>query len=158
MIHIIFRSRSGVSARKPYERRFAIEAAIGAPRGARKYGVATSGPYPRRSRATVGLEGRARPWVGIGAHIRDVQKIFRPVFAMDDLKTDGSDFDRLFEDGDRFAIGELEAEVLHVPGHTPADVAYLIGDAAFVGDTLFMGAVGPCPPRPPANTPDNGCR
>lgn len=81
-------------------------------------------------------------WIGIGAHIRDVQKIFRPVFAMDDLKTDGSDFDRLLEDGDRFAIGALEVEVLHVPGHTPADVAYLIGDAAFVGDTLFMPDYG----------------
>ena len=61
---------------------------------------------------------------------------------MNDLKTDGSDFDRLFDDGDRFAIGELEIEVLHVPGHTPADVAYLIGDTAFVGDTLFMPDYG----------------
>ena len=80
--------------------------------------------------------------IGIGEHIRDVQKIFRPVFALDDLKTDGSDFDHLFRDGQRFAIGELEVEVLHVPGHTPADVAYLIGDAAFVGDTLFMPDYG----------------
>ena len=80
--------------------------------------------------------------IGIGEHIRDVQKIFRPVFALDDLKTDGSDFDRLFRDGQRFAIGELEVEVQHVPGHTPADVAYLIGDAAFVGDTLFMPDYG----------------
>ena len=80
--------------------------------------------------------------IGIGAHIRDVQKIFRPVFAMDDLAVDGSDFDRLFEDGERFRIGELEVEVMHVPGHTPADVAYLISDAAFVGDTLFMPDYG----------------
>ena len=80
--------------------------------------------------------------IGIGEHIRDVQKIFRPVFALDDLKTDGSDFDRLFRDGEHFTIGELEVEVLHVPGHTPADVAYLIGDAAFVGDTLFMPDYG----------------
>lgn len=81
-------------------------------------------------------------WIGIGAHIRDVQRIFGPVFAMIDLKTDGSDFDRLFEDGDHFAIGALEVQVLHVPGHTPADVAYLIGDVAFVGDTLFMPDYG----------------
>jgi glyoxylase-like metal-dependent hydrolase (beta-lactamase superfamily II) len=80
--------------------------------------------------------------IGIGAHIRDVQKIFRPVFAMDDLAVDGSDFDRLFEDEERFRIGELEVGVMHVPGHTPADVAYLIGDAAFVGDTLFMPDYG----------------
>ena len=80
--------------------------------------------------------------IGIGEHIRDVQKIFRPMFAFDDLKTDGSDFDRLFRDGERFTVGSLEVEVLHVPGHTPADVAYLIGDAAFVGDTLFMPDYG----------------
>lgn len=88
------------------------------------------------------IKAQTGAWIGIGAHIRDVQKIFRPVFAMDDLATDGSDFDRLFEDGERFAIGELEVEVLHVPGHTPADIAYLIGDAAFVGDTLFMPDYG----------------
>ncbi|ANY18788.1 putative metallo-hydrolase [Tsuneonella dongtanensis] len=80
--------------------------------------------------------------IGIGEHIRDVQKIFRPMFHADDLRTDGSDFDRLFSDGETFAIGSLEVEVLHVPGHTPADVAYRIGDAVFVGDTLFMPDYG----------------
>lgn len=88
------------------------------------------------------VKARTGAWIGIGAHIRDVQKIFRPVFAMEDLKTDGSDFDRLFEDGDRFPIGTLEVEVMHVPGHTPADVAFRIGDVAFVGDTLFMPDYG----------------
>ncbi len=81
-------------------------------------------------------------WIGIGAHIRDVQRIFRPVFAMTDLKTDGSDFDRLFDDGDRVKMGALQIEVLHVPGHTPADVAYRIGNIVFVGDTLFMPDYG----------------
>ncbi|MBO6527187.1 MBL fold metallo-hydrolase [Erythrobacter sp.] len=80
--------------------------------------------------------------IGIGEDIRKVQKLFRPVFGLDDLKTDGSDFDRLFADRERFAIGELEVEVLHVPGHTPADVAYRIEDAVFVGDTLFMPDYG----------------
>lgn len=80
--------------------------------------------------------------IGIGEDIRKVQKIFRPVFGLDDLKTDGSDFDHLFADGETFRIGELEVEVLHVPGHTPADVAYHIGDAVFVGDTLFMPDFG----------------
>lgn len=80
--------------------------------------------------------------VGIGEHIRDVQKIFRPVFNATDIKDDGSEFDRLFKDGERFALGELEVEVLHVPGHTAADVAYKIGDAVFVGDTLFMPDYG----------------
>lgn len=88
------------------------------------------------------IKAHTGAWVGIGAHICDVQKIFRPVFAMDDLKTDGADFDRLFDDGDRFMIGTMEVQVLHVPGHTPADVAYRIGDAAFVGDTLFMPDYG----------------
>jgi len=80
--------------------------------------------------------------IGIGEHIKDVQRIFRPIFNAADLKTDGSDFDHLFTDGERFSIGSLEAEVLYVPGHTPADVAYKIGDAVFVGDTLFMPDYG----------------
>ena len=80
--------------------------------------------------------------IGIGEHIKDVQRIFRPVFDAGDLKTDGSDFDHLFEDGERFKIGELEAEVIYTPGHTPADVTYKIEDAAFVGDTLFMPDYG----------------
>jgi glyoxylase-like metal-dependent hydrolase (beta-lactamase superfamily II) len=80
--------------------------------------------------------------IGIGEHIRDVQCIFLPVFNATDLKTDGSDFDRLFADGERFAIGDLTAEVLYTPGHTPADVSYRIGDAVFVGDTLFMPDYG----------------
>lgn len=81
-------------------------------------------------------------WIGIGEHIRDVQTIFRPVFGFSAMKTDGSDFDRLFSDGERFALGRLEVEVMHTPGHTPADLTYRIGDAAFVGDTLFMPDYG----------------
>jgi glyoxylase-like metal-dependent hydrolase (beta-lactamase superfamily II) len=80
--------------------------------------------------------------IGIGEHIKDVQQIFRPVFNATELKTDGSDFDHLFADGERFRIGELAAEVLYTPGHTPADITYRIGDAAFVGDTLFMPDFG----------------
>lgn len=80
--------------------------------------------------------------VGIGEHIREVQKIFRPVFNATDVKGDGSEFDHLFKDGERFELGNIEAAVLHVPGHTPADIAYRIGDAVFVGDTLFMPDFG----------------
>jgi len=80
--------------------------------------------------------------VGIGEHIRDVQKIFRPVFNATDLSGDGSEFDHLFADGELFQLGSLEVELLHVPGHTPADIAYRIGDAVFVGDTLFMPDYG----------------
>lgn len=80
--------------------------------------------------------------IGIGEHIKDVQRIFRPIFNATDLKTDGSDFDHLFRDGERFKIGELEVEILYTPGHTPADISYKIGDAVFVGDTLFMPDYG----------------
>jgi len=80
--------------------------------------------------------------IGIGEHIKDVQQIFRPIFNATDLAADGSDFDHLFKDGERFKIGSLDAEVLHTPGHTPADVSYKIGDAVFVGDTLFMPDYG----------------
>ena len=80
--------------------------------------------------------------VGIGEHIRDVQKIFRPVFNATDLKGDGSEFDHLFKDGETFKLGEHDVEVMHVPGHTPADVAYKFADAVFVGDTLFMPDYG----------------
>ncbi|MBR0785909.1 MBL fold metallo-hydrolase [Bradyrhizobium iriomotense] len=80
--------------------------------------------------------------IGIGEHIKDVQRIFRPIFNATDLKTDGSDFDHLFRDGERFNLGELNVEVLYTPGHTPADVSYRIEDAVFVGDTLFMPDYG----------------
>jgi glyoxylase-like metal-dependent hydrolase (beta-lactamase superfamily II) len=80
--------------------------------------------------------------IGIGEHIKDVQRIFRPIFNATDLATDGSDFDHLFKDGERFKIGELDGEVLYTPGHTPADIAYKIEDAVFVGDTLFMPDYG----------------
>jgi glyoxylase-like metal-dependent hydrolase (beta-lactamase superfamily II) len=64
------------------------------------------------------------------------------LFNATDLSGDGSEFDRLFRDGERFPIGTLEVQVLHVPGHTPADIAYKIGDTVFVGDTLFMPDYG----------------
>lgn len=80
--------------------------------------------------------------VGIGEHIRDVQRIFRPVFNATDVSGDGSEFDHLFKDGERFQIGGIEGEVLYTPGHTPACVSYKIGDAVFVGDTMFMPDYG----------------
>jgi len=80
--------------------------------------------------------------IGIGIHIRDVQKVFRPMFCAEDMKVDGSDFDLLLSDGDRIAVGGLEIEVIETPGHTAADVSYRVGDAVFVGDTLFMPDYG----------------
>jgi glyoxylase-like metal-dependent hydrolase (beta-lactamase superfamily II) len=76
--------------------------------------------------------------VAIGNRICEVQRIFRPIFNLADLKGDGSEFDHLFADGDHFRIGSLEVEVFHTPGHTPASVSYKVGNAVFVGDTLFM--------------------
>jgi glyoxylase-like metal-dependent hydrolase (beta-lactamase superfamily II) len=80
--------------------------------------------------------------VSIGEHIRDVQRIFRPVFNAIDVSGDGSEFDHLFKDGERFKVGSLEGEVIYTPGHTPACVSYKIGDAVFVGDTMFMPDYG----------------
>jgi len=80
---------------------------------------------------------------GIGARITDVQEIFGKAFnAGTEFARDGSQFDRLFKEGDTFSIGGLEGHVLHTPGHTPACLTYVIGDAAFVGDTLFMPDYG----------------
>lgn len=80
--------------------------------------------------------------IGIGEHIRKVQQVFRPMFDVTDLVPDGGDFDRLFADGEHFAVGDLDFEVIATPGHTPADVSYKVGDAVFVGDTLFMPDYG----------------
>jgi len=94
----------------------------------------TAGPHLRAM-----LGGRT----GIGAEVRTVQRTFQEIFNFKDgFAPDGAQFDRLFADGDRFAVGGLTGRVLHTPGHTPACVSYHIGDAAFVGDTLFMPDFG----------------
>ncbi len=81
--------------------------------------------------------------IGIGSEIRGVQTVFKSVFnAEEQFTTDGRQFDHLFEDGEVFYIGDLQARVMHTPGHTPACATYVIGDAAFVGDTLFMPDFG----------------
>ena len=93
----------------------------------------------------------AAPWlcerlggrIAVGDQIVTIQQTFGQLFnAGADFHRDGSDFDQLWKDGDRFALGNLPATVLHLPGHTPACVAYLIGAAVFVGDTLFMPDYG----------------
>mgnify|MGYP001286566692 CR=1 FL=1 len=84
------------------------------------------------------LKDRTGAPIGMGSRIVEVQKVFRPIFHATDLNPDGGQFDRLFEDEETFALGNLTVQVLHTPGHTPACSTYVIGDAAFVGDTLFM--------------------
>ncbi|WP_411288608.1 MBL fold metallo-hydrolase [Phenylobacterium sp.] len=78
----------------------------------------------------------------IGAEITRVQKVFIPLFEAEDLSPDGGAFDRLLAEGDTLPLGELSIRNMHTPGHTPACVTYLIADAAFVGDTLFMPDYG----------------
>ena len=80
--------------------------------------------------------------IAIGARIRDVQKTFKAIFNAKSMDTDGGDFDRLFDDGEQFMIGELLVRVVHTPGHTPACLSYVIGQDVFVGDTLFMPDYG----------------
>ena len=81
--------------------------------------------------------------IAIGSKITTVQSVFAKIFNEgDDFPCDGSQFDNLFEDGDSFTIGSIRAVALNVPGHTPADMAYIIGDSAFVGDTMFMPDYG----------------
>ena len=88
------------------------------------------------------IRGKVGGRTAIGADVSRVQKSFKRIFNLRDLATDGSQFDQRFVDGNSFSIGELEARVIATPGHTPACVTYLIGDAAFVGDTLFMPDFG----------------
>jgi glyoxylase-like metal-dependent hydrolase (beta-lactamase superfamily II) len=81
--------------------------------------------------------------IGIGGRITQVQKVFKAIFNLEPgFCLDGSQFDHLFQEGERFAIGALQFEVLYVPGHTPACAAYHVGDALFVGDTLFPPDLG----------------
>lgn len=88
------------------------------------------------------LKKRFGARIGIGEHIKDVQKVFGEVFHDDTIPRDGRPFDHLFADGEEFAVGQLKVRVMHTPGHTPACVTYLAGDCAFVGDTLFMPDYG----------------
>lgn len=88
------------------------------------------------------IKARTGARIGIGEHITEVQRIFRPVFQAEDVKAGGADFDLLFRDGETFKLGSLDVEVMHLPGHTPACIAYRIGDDVFVGDTIFMHDYG----------------
>lgn len=89
------------------------------------------------------LQERLGGKLAIGREIVHVQETFGKLFnAGTEFERDGSQFDRLFDDGDTFQLGQVQATVLHVPGHTPADLAYVIGDAVFPGDTIFMPDFG----------------
>ena len=89
-----------------------------------------------------GIKTQVGGRMAIGTDVAAVQNIFKELFNIVDLPVDGSQFDHLFVDGETFAIGNIEARVIATPGHTPACVTYVVGDNAFVGDTLFMPDFG----------------
>lgn len=93
----------------------------------------TSAPY---------LKDKLGGETGIGAMVTAVQETFKAVFNLKELATDGTQFDHLFGDGETFQVGDIASHVIATPGHTPACLTYVIGDAAFVGDTLFMPDFG----------------
>ena len=93
----------------------------------------TAAPYLRDT-----LGGR----IAIGRNVAAIQETFKDVFNIEGLATDGTQFDHLFEDGDEFKVGSIAGLIIGTPGHTPACITYVVGDAAFVGDTLFMPDFG----------------
>jgi glyoxylase-like metal-dependent hydrolase (beta-lactamase superfamily II) len=88
------------------------------------------------------IKSRTGARIGIGEHIREVQRTFMPIFNITDISGEGSEFDHLFADGETFPLGDLTVEVIHTPGHTAACISYKIGDAIFIGDTMFMPDYG----------------
>lgn len=95
-------------------------------------------PHADHFSAAAHLKAKTRVATAIGKHVIEMQALWRDIYNRPDLVADGSQWDRLFEDGDTFWIGMLPVKVLHSPGHTLASVTYLISDCAFVHDTLFM--------------------
>jgi glyoxylase-like metal-dependent hydrolase (beta-lactamase superfamily II) len=101
---------------------------------------------------------------GIGEHVVRVQALWKRIYNWPAFPADGSQWNRLFKDGERFRIGQLDAEVIFSPGHTPASITYLIGDAAFIHDTIFMldrfavpSMRPPSSPRHPLRHQGDGC-
>ncbi|HEY1414378.1 MAG TPA: MBL fold metallo-hydrolase [Caulobacteraceae bacterium] len=99
-------------------------------------------PHADHMTAAGYLKKKTGAKTAIGARILDIQKHFKPMFEAEDVSADGREFDRLLADGDRLPLGELTIEVMATPGHTPVCVTYRVGNAAFMGDTLFMPDYG----------------
>jgi glyoxylase-like metal-dependent hydrolase (beta-lactamase superfamily II) len=116
--------------------------AAAAEQGLTIHWVLETHPHADHLSAADYVRRRAGAKIGVGAGIREVQRNFERLFGADDIKPDGRDFDRLLDDGDAIAVGNLTIEVMATPGHTPACVSYRVGDALFVGDTLFMPDYG----------------
>ena len=117
--------------------------AVIADRGLEVEWILESHPHADHITGARRLQERVGGRTGIGRGLTRVQEIWRDIYNLGpDFPTDGSCFDRLFDDGDGFAVGAIEGRVLHTPGHTPACLTYVIGDAAFVGDVIFMPDFG----------------
>jgi glyoxylase-like metal-dependent hydrolase (beta-lactamase superfamily II) len=99
-------------------------------------------PHADHFSAAAYLRDRTGAPIAIGEHIVDVQKLWRDIYNSTDLGIDGSQWDHLFADGERFRLGSIEGRIIFSPGHTLASITYLVGDAAFVHDTLFMPDTG----------------
>lgn len=95
-------------------------------------------PHADHFSAASYLKGKTGAPTAIGARVIDVQRLWKDIYNLEDFPLDGSQWDRLFTEGDRFKIGSIEARVMFSPGHTLASITYVVGDAAFVHDTLFM--------------------
>ncbi len=95
-------------------------------------------PHADHFSAAPYLKARTGAPMAIGEHVRKVQEIWRGIYNWSDLACDGSQWDRLFRHGETFSIGDMEVRVMHSPGHTLASITYVVGDAAFIHDTLFM--------------------
>ncbi|WP_025662246.1 MBL fold metallo-hydrolase [Rhizobium sp. IBUN] len=95
-------------------------------------------PHADHFSAASYLKAKTGAPTAIGEHVTAVQQIWKDIYNWHDFACDGSQWDRLFRDGDTFNIGELEVRVMHSPGHTLASITYVVGDAAFIHDTLFM--------------------
>lgn len=131
----------GASGRTGTDRAAAI-LALAESKGARIQWILETHAHADHLSAAPFLKAKTGASVVIGAGITTVQKAFKPIFNLTDLREDGSQFDHLVDDGDVLDLGDLSIEVIATPGHTPACVTYRIGDAAFVGDTLFMPDYG----------------
>lgn len=95
-------------------------------------------PHADHFSAASYLKDKTGALTAIGAKVVDVQKLWQKIYNMPEMKTDGSQWDRLFDDGESFRIGNMTCRVIHSPGHTLASISYVVGDAAFIHDTLFM--------------------
>jgi glyoxylase-like metal-dependent hydrolase (beta-lactamase superfamily II) len=109
-----------------------------AEQGLRVQWILDTHPHADHLSAAPYLRDRTGAPTAIGAQIIDVQKLWRDIYHLPDLRTDGSQWDKLFAEGERFKIGDIDGRILFSPGHTLASISYVVGDAAFVHDTLFM--------------------